>query len=138
MSVSTTYLDRDSQRSALERDLMAQLSFQSRWRLISMIGYVTTTVGMLITSASATMFAAKGVSDMAAIFSAVATVLIGIEKSLLFREKWKFHLLMFTKLNVLRANLHFGRLNTDQASREYASAMSLYASELPMAPRERD
>jgi hypothetical protein len=89
----------------LEADLAAQLRFQRRWRILSMCSYVVTTTGTLVCSAGATYYAAGGKSpNIAAILAAIATILVGTEKSLLFREKWKFHLLMYTKLNVLRAS----------------------------------
>ena len=88
-------------QKALEQDLVTQLRFQRRWRILSMSAYVLTTVGALVCSVGATYFAAAGsVPNVAAILAAITTILVGIEKSLLFREKWKFHLLMFTKLNV--------------------------------------
>jgi hypothetical protein len=124
-------------REVLDRDLAEQLKFQRRWRVISMSAYIGTTVGTLICSAGATYYAASGVSHVAAILAALATILVGTEKSLLFREKWKFHLLMYTKLNVLRAKLLLGRLSIEGASDEFAAIMTLYASELPMAAREQ-
>jgi hypothetical protein len=137
MSTAVSGTQPTEQRRELEADLESQLGFQRRWRLFSMTGYVATTIGMLLGSTGATLFAAKGLTDVAALLSAVATILIGIEKSLLFREKWKFHLLMFTKLNVLRANLHLGKLDVEQAADEFTSILSSYASELPMAAREQ-
>jgi hypothetical protein len=122
----------------LEEDLAAQLRFQRRWRILSMCAYVVTTIGTLVCSAGATYYAAGGRSpNVAAILAAIATILVGTEKSLLFREKWKFHLLMYTKLNVLRAKLLLARLTAEQASDEFAAIMTLYASELPMAAREQ-
>ena len=102
-----------------------------------MSAYVLTTIGMIFCSAGATYFAARGISNVAAILSAVATVLVGTEKSLLFREKWKFHLLMYTKLNVLRANILFGRLNLSDTATEFTAIMNSYATELPMEAREQ-
>ena len=132
-----TSIDDDPQ-VALEKDLDAQLRFQRRWRVLSMSAYVVTTVGTLLCSAGATYFAAGGTrANVAAILAAVATVLVGTEKSLLFRDKWKFHLLMFTKLNTLRAKILLGRLTPEGASDEFATIMALYASELPMAAREQ-
>jgi hypothetical protein len=121
----------------LEDGLATQLKFQRRWRILSMCAYVVTTIGTLVCSSGATYFAAGGKSpNVAAVLAAIATILVGAEKSLLFREKWKFHLLMYTKLNVLRSKLLFRRLTPEQASDEYAAIMTLYASELPMAARE--
>ncbi|QQO15213.1 hypothetical protein JJB99_03215 [Bradyrhizobium diazoefficiens] len=133
MSVSDT----SEAYSTLLADLASQLAFQKRWRILSMSAYVLTTVGTLICSAGATYFAASGASKVAAILAGIATVLVGTEKSLLFREKWKFHLLMYTKLNVFRTKLLLGRIAQDQASDEYGTLMMMYASELPMAAREQ-
>jgi len=127
----------ESRMSTFESDLAAQLAFQQRWKVASMIGYVATTVGMLVSSAGATVCAAKGLSDVAAILSALSTVLIGIETSFLFREKWKFHLVVFTKLNLLKTNLLLRRVSLAEASQEYATILSLYATELPMSAREQ-
>jgi hypothetical protein len=130
--------DADSACLDLEGDLAAQMAFQRRWRILSMGAYVTTTIGTLVCSAGATYFAANGQSEkIAAVLAAIATILVGTEKSLLFREKWKFHLLMYTKLNVLRAKMLLGRLTADQASDEYAAIMTSYAAELPMTPSEQ-
>src|SRR2546425_426921 len=85
----------------LQEDVSHQLAFQKRWRITSMVGYVGTTIGSLICSASASVFAGMDYSRSAAVFAAAATVLLGAEKTLMFREKWKFHLLMYTKLQVL-------------------------------------
>jgi hypothetical protein len=101
-----------------------------------MIAYVTTSVGTLLCSAGATYFAAGKDSQTAAILAAVATVLVGTEKSLLFREKWKFHLLMHTKLNVLRTKRSLERETREDAADELAKIMTEYAAELPMAARE--
>src|SRR5262245_12268902 len=127
----------ERQYHSLDADLVSQLKFQRRWRVISMSAYVVTTIGTLVCSAGATYYAASGAANFAAILAAIATILVGAEKSLLFREKWKFHLLMYTKLNALRAKLLLDRLTPDEASDEFTSIMTLYASELPMSAREQ-
>lgn len=124
-------------QGVLQDDLTAQLAFQRRWRILSMSAYVLTTVGTLVCSVFATYFAASDSAKTAAVLSAIATILVGTEKSLLFREKWKFHLLMYTKLNVFRAKLLLGKLTPEQAAEEYGSLITLYASELPMEAREK-
>jgi len=129
--------DSPDPQAILQGDLTTQLAFQRRWRTLSMSAYVLTTIGTLVCSAGATYFAASSSSKIAAVLAATATVLVGTEKSLLFREKWKFHLLMYTKLNVLRSRLLLGRLTPEQASDEYGTLITLYASELPMAAREQ-
>lgn len=128
----------NSARIDLDGDLAAQMAFQRRWRILSMCAYVVTTIGTLVCSAGATYFAANGEwPRIAAVLAAIATILVGTEKSLLFREKWKFHLLMYTELNVLRAKILLGRLTVDEASDEYAAIMTSYASELPVGASEQ-
>jgi hypothetical protein len=135
-SVADTRLPDNTERVALDQDLTTQLRFQRRWRVISMSAYVVTTIGTIICSAGATLMAARGASKLAAVLSATATVLIGTEKFMLFRKKWKFHLLMFARLNVLKAKVALARISTAEASDEFASIMSLYANELPVASRD--
>jgi len=127
----------EKQYRSLEADLASQLRFQQRWRVTSMSAYVVTTIGTLVCTAGGTYYAASGASKLAAILAAIATILVGAEKSLLFREKWKFHLLMYTKLNALRAKLLLDRLTPAEASDELTTIMTLYASELPMSAREQ-
>ena len=85
MSVSQLNLEQGEMgdyRDELDNDIDLQLRFQKRWRVISMTGYVITTVGTLLCSAGATYLAARSVANVAAVLSAVATVLVGTEKSL--------------------------------------------------------
>lgn len=123
-------------RKALEREISTQIAFQRRWRIISMTGYSVTTVGSLIGSASATICSGMGLNVPAAILAAIATILLGAEKSLLFREKWQFHLLMHTKLQALRSQLLLSRTSLADASDQYYSIMTSYAMELSMAERD--
>jgi hypothetical protein len=126
-----------SDPAILEHSLDEQIGFQKKWQLISMIAYVFTTIGTLVCSAGATFLAAEGEHvKIAAILSAAATIFVGAEKSLLFREKWKFHLLMQTKLKVLKAKVLLGRATLEQTSDEFTNILSSYAAELPMAARE--
>ncbi len=134
---SVAFTDQSTLQS-LQSDIAAQMRFQRRWRTIAMCAYVTTTIGTLVCSTGATYFAAGGLSpNRAAIVAAIATILVGSEKSLLFREKWKFHLLMFTKLNALRAKVALDQLSVAGGTEEFTNIMTLYASELPMAAREQ-
>jgi hypothetical protein len=48
---------------------------------------------------TASYAAARDNTQIAAALAAVSTILIGLEKSLLFREKWKFHLAIATRLS---------------------------------------
>jgi hypothetical protein len=127
----------DDLKLNLADDIEYQLRFQRRWQFMSMCGYVLTTTGTLMCSSGATYLAAVGMTKYAAIASAVATVLVGTEKAMLFREKWKFHLLMHTRLSVLRANIRLGTLGLPDASSEFASIIMNYAEQLPVSSREQ-
>ena len=67
--------------------------------------YVTSTVGTLISTSAAGVLAAMHYDRTAAVLAAVATVLVGAEKSLLFREKWRFHLTTRTSLELLQTEI---------------------------------
>jgi hypothetical protein len=101
-----------------------------------MLAYAFTTIGTILLTAATSILAAFGISAYAAICAAVATVLIGTEKSLLFREKWKLHLVIFTKLNALKRRLQHGKMDADQAVEQLNQVLENYSSELPIAPRE--
>ena len=103
-----------------------------------MLAYSFTTIGTILLTAATSILAAFGFSGHAAISAAVATVLIGTEKSLLFREKWKLHLIIVTKLTALKRRLLFGKLNPDQAVEQLNQVLENYSSELPIAPRQEE
>jgi hypothetical protein len=72
-----------------------------------MTAYVITTIGTLTCSTAATLFAAAGYNREVAILAGIATVLIGVKKSLLFREKWRLHLSIDTRLQISKARIEF-------------------------------
>ncbi len=110
-----------------------QLAFQRKWQRISATAHVGSTIAILLLTAGATLTAATAsLQGYAAYLSAAATVLIGLEKSLLFREKWKFHLGVATRLAVLQAKIEAGALDGDQAVDEYTDILNAYATSLPM------
>lgn len=71
----------------------------------------------------------------AAILAAVATVLVGVEKSLLFREKWKFHLTTRTSLELLQTEIVTKGLDKDSAGTRLGEILEGYASNLPVEAR---
>jgi hypothetical protein len=117
-------------------ELDREIAFQTRWRTYCMLAYSFTTIGTIVLTAASTILAAFKVSEYAAICAAVATILIGTEKSLLFREKWKLHLTIFTKLNSLRRKVLFGKIEAGQAVEQLNQILENYSSGLPVAPRE--
>jgi hypothetical protein len=113
-----------------------QLRFQRRWQVVSMLAYVTSTVGALVCTSGASLLAAAHFGEIAAILAAVSTVLIGVEKSLHFREKWKFHLLMHTKLKLLEADIVMRQVDSAVAAKRLDEILSGYATNLPVQSRE--
>jgi hypothetical protein len=127
---------RDPAYAKLGDSLKHQLAFQKRWQRLSMLAYVSSTVGILFCSTAATVCAARQLSELASYFAAAATILVGLEKSMLFREKWRFHLGMATQLSVLAAQLDAGPVDVTKIVNDYSAILKSYASSLPIAARE--
>lgn len=119
----------------VKKVLKEQLRFQRRWQLLSMTFYVTSTVGTLVCTSAAGVLAAMHYDTSAAILAAVATVLVGVEKSLLFREKWKFHLTTRTSLELLQTEIVTKGLDKDSAGTRLGEILESYASNLPVEAR---
>jgi hypothetical protein len=115
--------------------IIGQVKFQRRWQLLSMTFYVVSTVGTLLCTSAAGVLAALHHDQAAAILAAVATVLVGTEKSLLFREKWRFHLAMRTKLEVLQSAIVTQGLDAAAAGQQLGEIMETYAANLPVEAR---
>jgi len=101
-----------------------------------MTAYVANTVVTLFCTTAATYAAARDQTQAAAVFAAVSTILIGLEKSLLFREKWKFHLAIATRLFILTTKMQLESADANTVADEYASILDNYASSIPIAGRE--
>jgi hypothetical protein len=120
----------------LAESLKSQLAFQKKWQRLSMLAYVTSTIGVLFCSTMAILAAAKQLNELAAYLSAATTILVGLEKSMLFREKWKFHLAIATRLSVLFAEIEAGQVADAKVIGEYSSILKAYADSLPIAGRD--
>jgi hypothetical protein len=127
--------DMQARRGAFETKLAKQIVFQRRWQTISMSVYFFTTTATLLCTALATLVAAKGLSDLAAYLSGAAVFMIGTEKSLLFRERWKFHLRIYTQLQILSNDLEVNNIDLAKASELYGGVLKLYAETLPVESR---
>lgn len=115
--------------------LREQLQFQRRWQLLSMTFYVTSTVGTLLFTLAAGILAAMHHDTIAAVLAAAATVLVGVEKSLLFREKWKFHLTTRTSLELLQTEITTKGLDAASIGARLGEILESYASSLPVEAR---
>jgi hypothetical protein len=120
----------------ISQSLTAQLAFQRRWQRLSAFAYVSSTVGVLFCSTGATLAAAQNMSELAAYLAAAATILIGLEKSMLFREKWKFHLAVATRLSVLSIEMEAGVIAREKVIEQYSAILGMYSEGLPIANRE--
>ena len=119
----------------VKKIIQGQLRFQRRWQLLSMTFYVVSTVGMLVCTSAAGLAAAMHYDRAAAILAAISTVLIGLEKSLLFREKWKFHLTMRTQIEVLQTEIVTKGLDAPAAGQRLGEILQSYAVNLPVEVR---
>jgi hypothetical protein len=119
----------------VNKSITGQLRFQRRWQLLSMTFYVVATVGTLLSTTAAGLLAAMHKDQAAAILAGVSTVLVGTEKSLLFREKWRFHLTMRTKLELLQSAIVTQGFDAAAAGRQLGEIMENYATSLPVETR---
>lgn len=119
----------------ITKAIAGQLRFQRRWQLISMTFYVTLTVGTLLCTSAAGLLAAMHQDLASAILAGVSTVLVGTEKSLLFREKWRFHLTVRTKLELLQSEIIAEGLDAPGAGKRLGDIMKDYAANLPVEAR---
>jgi hypothetical protein len=119
----------------INKSITGQLRFQRRWQLLSMTFYVVATVGTLACTSAAGLLAAMHHDQAAAILAGVSTVLVGTEKSLLFREKWRFHLTMRTKLELLQSAIVAQGLDAAAAGNHLREIMENYAANLPVEAR---
>jgi len=120
---------------SFENEVDSEIAFQKRWKTYCMLAYAVTTIGTIVLTTASTILAAFAESGYAAICAAVATVLIGTEKSLLFREKWKLHLIIFTRLKALKRRVLHSKIDPAQAVEELNRVLENYSSELPIAER---
>jgi hypothetical protein len=118
-------------------ELVAQsLAFQRRWQRLSMVAYAVSTVGILFCTTGGTYAAARDNPQIAAALAAASTILIGLEKSLLFREKWKFHLAIATRLSILQIKLRLANADPKALTEEYSAILDNYANSIPISGRE--
>lgn len=119
----------------INKSIAAHLRFQRRWQRLSMTFYVFATIGTLLSTSAAGLLAAMHHDQAAAILAGVSTVLVGTEKSLLFREKWKFHLAMRTKLELLQSVIVTQGLDAAAAGKQLGEILETYALNLPIEAR---
>jgi hypothetical protein len=129
-------LDNNKTNGTLETLLNQEIAFQRKWKRLTMTAYVITTFGTIISTTSATICAALNRSIDAAILAATATVFISVEKSMMFREKWRLHLTIYTRLRNLQRSVTLKAIDEQTALAKMGSILEEYSAELPIAQRE--
>lgn len=126
----------DVSLQSVQKALQKNFAFQRKWQTINMVAYLCTTVGTVGCTTGATLAGAWNDARTAAILAGIATFLVTVEKSLMFREKWKLHLNIVTQLEQIQLGLLVHALLPRDAYDQMGTLLNQYASELPIAPRE--
>jgi hypothetical protein len=120
----------------LVAEIDQELERQRKWRAVMSGAYFTTAGVAIFCSVAATVAAGMGHSAYAAYLAGGASVLLGLEKGLLFREKWSHHLATFAQLESLRLQLVYGHLPVEDASLRMGQILTDYAIKLPVSSRK--
>ena len=72
----------------------------------------------------------------AAFFAAAATILLSIEKSMLFREKWKHHLSMYASLSAIKIEYDIAKVSDNEVLTRIENILDKYSSDLPIESRK--
>jgi len=97
--------------------------------------YCFTTVGALLCGFTATILGALNYGVYSSFFAGFGVVMIAVEKSLLFREKWRLHLRINTALRNLKIDLLTGQVNVPKAIERLKETLEQYAADLPFETR---
>ena len=117
-------------------DVDAEVKRHKKLRFVTASVYITATCVAITASAVAAILAAFGYGDAAAVSAGTATILMGIEKALLTREKWRVHLSVITALKNVRLKLVAGALKPAEAAEVVCGIRMGYAGELPIGDRD--
>lgn len=117
--------------------LNKEINFHNLWKEITCWLYVATTTITIGASTGATVMAAIEKSLIASILAGLATALMGIEKTLLFREKWKLHLHVTTQLKNLENKLSLDLIDMKEAFGFFEEILVNYSNDLPFDERDK-
>lgn len=127
---------------SLIAEISQQINFQQKWKRVMSGAYFTASAAGILLGTTATILAALELSSplpWASMVAGGATVVYGLEKALLFREKWAHHLSSEMELRSLRVNLQNGVIEPKEGARKVGEIMRGYAVNLPIAPhRDED
>lgn len=121
--------------SSLIQELDDEIRHQNKWRVIMSTLYFVTSAVAIVCSGGATVVAGLGNANDAALLAGSATVLFGLEKAMLFREKWSHHLSTATQLESARLGYKYGEVSEQEIAKRVGAILTEYAVELPIAAR---
>ena len=121
--------------SSLIQELDGEIIRQNKWRVIMSTLYFVTSAVAIISSGAATVVAGLGDSTSAAYLAGAATVLFGLEKAMLFREKCAHHLSTATQLKAARLGYKYGEISEQEIAARVGTILTEYAVKLPIAER---
>lgn len=101
-----------------------------------MSAYVVITITIVTASTLATIISAFNCDLWASVCAGIATIFIGADKSLMFKEKWRLHVGIVSRLEALKLALDAGELSVADAVRDVGAAIEMYADELPFPLRD--
>jgi hypothetical protein len=113
------------------------IRFQKKWQTVSMSVYWGTTVGSVLCGSLATLTGAMNYGLQASMLAAVATVLMTVEKSLMFRERWRLHLNTITPLKSLRVEVLADQVDLRKGIAKRKQLLENYARVLPIEARDQ-
>lgn len=123
--------------NALDVDIERMLREQNRWRRVMSGAYFATSAFAIVAAGASTVVSGIGHAAAGSALAGAATILFGIEKAMLFREKWAHHLSTSMQLDALRLELQHGAKSETEVVRELRSILTDYAVKLPIARREQ-
>lgn len=125
----------ESPDQGLLQEIESSLRHHHRWRRIMSVAYFLTAAAVIVFSGAATIVAGIGQSMYAAILAGGATVLVGLEKGMLFREKWSHRLTISAQLEVLKNDYRFRDVSREAAAERLNGLLGEHAVRLPIATR---
>lgn len=127
-----------SEKQLLVAVLQEKITFQKTWKRVSMVLYIIAITGTIVGSTLATLLGGLGKATHAAIGAAAATIFVSLEKSLMLREKWKFHLSMLTRLENIKLELESGIIEVKDIVPRTQQVLEEYARDVPISPKDYD
>lgn len=119
--------------------LQGWLRFHRKWRILTMGAYATTTIISIVAATVGGIVAAldkSWSSETAAALAGITAVALAIEKTLLFREKWRLHLTVMLELDAIELRCETDQINATEAVEKATKILNAYGHDLPIGTRD--